>query len=299
MTSLVYFIVASMIIILILALVKKMWRRFRSRIISVLVLLNWRLQWLRKVRRHDLPVSLTVSLTSYPPRFRSLHLTIKCLLNQTVSADRVILWVASSDKNDLPENVVELQKYGLIIKYCDDIKSYKKIIPVLNECESSFIVTADDDVWYWRTWLEGLVGAYAGNSKETIAYRCHRIRLGGNGSLLPYNEWDGEINKCQASSMNFPTGIGGVLYPPKIFHEDVTNEDLFIVLCPTADDVWLYWMVRLNGGSAKCLGVKRPLITWHGSQESALYIINVVGGGNDAQIYAMMQKYGLGFNDKY
>jgi hypothetical protein len=41
-------------------------------------------------------------LTSYPARFETLHLALSCLLDQSVKADRTILWVAHKDEDHLP-----------------------------------------------------------------------------------------------------------------------------------------------------------------------------------------------------
>ena len=37
----------------------------------------------------------------------------------------------------------------------------------------------------------------------------------------------------------FPTGVGGVLYPPSIMPEETFNSKVFTDLCLKADDVWL------------------------------------------------------------
>ena len=53
--------------------------------------------------RHRLPSELIVSLTSYPPRFKTLHLTIKSLLDQTVRPDRIILWIGRGAMDLIPD----------------------------------------------------------------------------------------------------------------------------------------------------------------------------------------------------
>lgn len=49
-------------------------------------------------KRHGLSVPLIVSLTSYSLRFKKLHLTLKCLLNQSIEPDKIILWISYDDK---------------------------------------------------------------------------------------------------------------------------------------------------------------------------------------------------------
>ena len=112
---------------------------------------------IREQRPHGLQNSVVVSLTSYPPRFPYLDKTIKSLLDQSVKADHTLLWIAVDDIEHLPEAVRSLTSHGLQIKTCEDIRSYKKIIPALEAFPEATIVTADDDVYYKPDWLEGLV----------------------------------------------------------------------------------------------------------------------------------------------
>jgi hypothetical protein len=43
-----------------------------------------------------------ISLTSIPSRLSSLHLTIKSVLNQSVSFEKVVLWLHQDLKGNLP-----------------------------------------------------------------------------------------------------------------------------------------------------------------------------------------------------
>jgi len=93
--------------------------------------LRWRMP--HRKRSHRLPGVLVVSLTSYPPRFGTLPLTLRSLLRQTVKPDHLILWIAPADFPLLPRSVTGLQACGLDLRVTEDIKSYKKIIPALDE----------------------------------------------------------------------------------------------------------------------------------------------------------------------
>lgn len=78
-------------------------------------------------RPHGLPATLILSLTSYPPRFGTLSLTLHSLLRQSVKADRTILWIAHIPL--LPKAVTVLQAAGLEIRATEDVRSYKKSSP--------------------------------------------------------------------------------------------------------------------------------------------------------------------------
>jgi hypothetical protein len=238
-------------------------------------------------------------------RFRTLALTIKCLLSQTIAPDAVVLWIANADKEALPSDVLALQQAGLTIEYTDDLGSFKKIIPALRRFPDAFIATADDDVYYWPSWLEELVNAYSPAKREILCHRVNRICLGTNGLPLPYKQWDFEYMGSEASPLMFPTGVGGVLYPPGHLHSDVLDEATFRALCPSTDDVWLYWMALRAGSQFRRteLGrrpVRRPgsqrlsMIPWPGSQDVSLFRSNMrQGGGNDVQIRNLINHFGF------
>lgn len=245
---------------------------------------------------HYLPGHLVVSLTSYKPRFDNLHLTLRSLLLQRTCPDLLILWISESDREDLPNSVLELVQYGLNIRFCEDIRSYKKIIPTLKEYPDSFIVTADDDIYYSPNWLKVLLECWDRNYKTVVAHRTHKIKLDKKGKPLPYRQWEWEVgSEISPDGLLFPTGSGGALYPPHVFHQEVTNVDRFMHLSPTTDDIWLYWMASLNGAKVKSSNFDFQLIEWPsltGSQ-SGLWQKNIYQGGNDLAIRKLIARYGF------
>ncbi len=245
----------------------------------------------KRAQPHALPRSLTVSLTSYPPRFPTLALTLESLLAQSVAPDRIELWIADGDYAAIPDSVARLQLFGITIRTCEDLRSYKKLIPALKLRSDALIVIADDDVYYPRDWLRTLTNAYRPGRREVICTRAHRIRVGADALPLPYAQWDFVVNAADPSPLLFPTGIGGVLYEPEIFHPDVTRSEIFAELCPVADDVWFYWMAACNGARFRVIGPPRRCVTWLRSQRIALARVNHTG--NDAQIRNMIERYGF------
>lgn len=235
---------------------------------------------------HGLPGPLVVSLTSYPARFGSLHLVLRSLLTQTVRPDRVILWLDEGDQARLTPDIAALD---IETRICPNWRSYKKIVPTLTEAPDAFIVTADDDVYYDPDWLAGLV-AHAGAG--VVAHRAHRITLRG-GQPTGYGDWQRNIAAPDAGPLIFPTGVGGVLYAPGVFHPDVTDAALFTELAPSADDVWLYWMHRLAGSNPAKIGGSFRITEWPGTQAQNLRGGNLTGDGNDRAVAALLDRYGF------
>jgi hypothetical protein len=248
----------------------------------------------RRARPHGLPAQLIVSLTSYPPRFPTLPFTLRSLLQQTVRADHVILWIAYQDMPRLPKAVLRLQKAGLKIRATDDLKSYKKIIPALDAFPDAFICTADDEVYYWPSWLEELVRSASPHERVICCHRAHEITRTAQGAFASYRQWNYNTLFRGRSNNLFPTGAGGILYPPGALTHSQADRKAAPICCPHNDDIWLYWMGRRNGAAYQTVGQPRgrDLVTWDGSQECALAFYNVVQSGNDSQIEKIAALYG-------
>lgn len=249
----------------------------------------------KKKSPHNLPSELIISLTSFPARYKTLHLTLKCLLLQNIHVDKVILWIAHDDFESLPKKVLDLQKYGLLILKTEDIRSYKKIIPTLGLYPESYIVTVDDDLYYPSNLIENLLKKYQKNPGQVIASRTHLMKFDENNDLLPYKHWGYEKFDNNNPLKNFFTSGAGTLFPPNVFHEEVFNSPVFLEVCPTADDIWLNWMVAMNG--VKIFHTEKifKLITWPSSQKFALNVVNVSDNdiNNDVQISKLITHYDL------
>ena len=246
-------------------------------------------------RPHGLSGEVVVSLTSYPARFQTLHLTLRSLLDQTVAVDRTVLWIAEKDAPLLPEKVRSLAAHGLEIKTCADIGSYKKLVPALLHWPEATIITADDDLYYHHDWAAELVDTARREPGKIIAHRVHLSLLGQDLALLPYLSWVHCTKRRDDDPPNgllFPTTGAGVLYPPASLDAHATDVATFMELCPTADDIWFFWMARLVDSEMRGMGRVPALVTWNGSQDEALHRINVDGRANDRQIALMTSQFG-------
>ncbi len=244
--------------------------------------------------RHKLPQPLLVSLTSFEPRFATLHLTLRSLLNQNVVPDAIVLWIAEDELDLLPPRVRRLEGSGVIIKGCPDIRSYKKLIFALQDYPDSFIATADDDVFYGPAWLGTMVEAINPEERVIVCHRAHRIAVEEDGQIASYLSWPMDVQDEAARQPSvdlLPIGVGGILYPPGCFGAEVLDQDKFWRFSPAADDLWFYWMARNAGSTHKKVGGKFPEILW-----PTFDLGNLAGhnwaGGNDRQIQNLEREYG-------
>lgn len=191
-------------------------------------------------------IPVIVSLTSYKERFNDLELSLYSLLTQSVKPDRIILWLSEDcELTELPYKITKYVKNGLELRFVKDIGSYTKIIYALKEFSNSIIVTADDDVIYPKDWLKGLYMSYISNPDDIQVHRAHRVEI-KDGVIQPYRNWEKHIVTEDARYTNFLTGVGGVLYPPMCFKNEVFREDIFLKKAPNADDIWLWIMALLS-----------------------------------------------------
>lgn len=249
----------------------------------------------RPGRPHRLPGRLLVSLTSYPPRFPTLALTLQSLLLQQVEPNAVMLWIARQDMKDLPQDVRDLARedFRLQILPTEDLGPHKKFAPARARFPTAFIVTADDDVYYPPTWLHELTSGYRPGRTEIPCTRAHLIRTDAEGRPRSYADWSHNIAAGAASPRVFPTGVGGVLYPPRSLDPMAADAAQIRALCPTCDDVWLYWMARRAGWTFRKVGPRREPICWTGTQTVALHWGNGArAGGNDVQIARLADQFG-------
>jgi len=246
--------------------------------------------------RHGLPGELIVSLTSYPARYPTLPNTLKSLLDQTVRPDRTILWIAEGHMPALTPEVLALRDYGLEILPCDDLKSHKKIIPALERFPDAFVVTADDDIFYWPDWLEGLVAAHDPAEPAVVCYNAHMIASDDRGQPRRYLDWPylGTERATAPAKEVFPVGVAGILYPPGSLSPLVTDRELMGRLSLKSDDVWLFFMRYINDWAARQTTKPFVAIEWPnlGGLPQARFVAT---GDKDRCIAAMTEHFGIRF----
>lgn len=222
---------------------------------------------------------LVFSLTTFPARTRMVHIVIESLLMQTCKPDVIVLWLAREQypgrETDLPDNLLDLKRYGLSIRWCDDIRSYKKLVPTLKVYSGAAVVTADDDIYYGPHWAEKLYRAYLA---EPRMVHCHRItkfyKSGGQWCTSPGGY---DTYPC-ATFLHKLTGGSGALYPPVPLPSEMIDDSLFMDVAPTNDDIW-FWLMTVRAGLPCNVvrGSEPALFYVEGSQEQALTKVNDQG----------------------
>lgn len=243
-----------------------------------------------------------ITLTTYKERLQEVHLTIESIMQGTIKPNRIILWLAEGeyDANDLPIFLRKQMKRGLEIRYCKDLRSYKKIIPALKLFPDACIVTIDDDLLYEPDILEHLLLSYRKYPTCVSACRTERIKTDDNGIPLEYNKWDLLSHTQEPSHYNFLTSGGGTLFPPHILPLETQNEKIFMKLAPETDDVWLNAMLLLGKVKVVKAFTHNPNGSDYVANESpyvkTLWSENKLGR-NDMQLQSVWNHYGLTLYD--
>ena len=223
---------------------------------------------------------IVVSLTSFPMRICTVHQTIESILCQTIKPTRVILWLADSQfpnrEGDLPEQLLALKTFGLEIQWCDDLRSYKKLLPTLKLCADSIIVTVDDDAIYSNRMLEKLYRAHLDYPDDVICHKASKLLLHVDGKFRVIG--GGAHYFKGASALNKLVGVAGVLYPRNCFKTEITNSALALRLAPTNDDQWFWVHAVLSGRRVRVADKCEPSPSQiEGSQRVSLCAINDAG----------------------
>ncbi|NLI55325.1 MAG: glycosyltransferase [Clostridiales bacterium] len=191
---------------------------------------------------------IVVSLTSYPARIQYVEQAVISLLQQSTKPDRLLLWLAKDEfpsrLPSLPWKLLRLMRYGLEIRWCDNLYSYKKLIPTLKEYPNDIIITTDDDLYYNTNMIEQLYNAYLKNPNMIHCHRGSKTKYLGPDNLEII--FGGAEYYSVPSYLNRLCSGAGCLFPPHQLSDLVAAQDLFLQLAPTNDDIWFWLMAVLN-----------------------------------------------------
>lgn len=252
-------------------------------------------------KKYSIKKGLIISLTSYGRRVTdSAPYAIFSMMNQTCRAEKIVLCLDQTKWHNkkMPFLIRKLIQHGLEILYCKDVYSYTKLIPTMKEFPQDIIITVDDDVYYSHRLTETLYNNYKNNPNYVYGIRAYYLPQDNQGNIQPYRNWIPIISKESQSRNIFLLGCGGILYPPNSLYKDFDNEDLFLSLCPLADDIWFYFMAKMQGFSHKyvyssgCIGYPVDFIRQNLNKDALRYR-NINLDKNDGQIKAILEHYSI------
>lgn len=240
-----------------------------------------------------------LSLTSYPARIPYIWVTISSLLRQTVRPKCIVLWLSREqfpgERKDLPQSLLSLEKDGFFIRFVDgDIRSHKKYFYAFKEFPESNVIVVDDDVIYPSDTVQQLMSLHKRHPNTVCCLIGHEIMHDENKDALPYLSWKANPYGEMKGQNICPIGLGGVLYPPHSYADEIFDKDVFTDICKFADDLWLKLMCHKKGTVAVKAMYRIPGFPVRGSQETSLFSINVQQDDlNTMQWKAVANKYNI------
>ena len=171
------------------------------------------------------------------------------------------------------------------------MRSHKKYYYVLQEFKDSNVILLDDDLYYPDGLVENLVMMSKTHPHAICATRVHKMTY-KNGQICSYRDWIHNFNsKHEVDDKDlFITSGAGTLIPPQALSDDMFNKDVFHKICFLADDVWLTFQSKKSGTRIVTNNkYDKDEITIPSSQEVKLVSDNVISGGNDKQIKAVIE----------
>lgn len=254
-----------------------------------------------RLENQTIRTGLIVSLTSYGKRVKdSLPYALYSLLTQSVVPDEIVVYLDREhwSNQNLPLILREMQNKDVKFRYVEDIKSYKKLIPALQDFPDSPILTVDDDFYYNSSIIEWLNEEYIKSDKKTIIGSWGCVPEKRNGHYLPYSMWKDCKYGNKFSDYSLFAG-NGTIYPPHVFDDEILKSDVFMQLAPTADDIWFWVMEKRQDISIRLIpqagyGLHTPINrieTYDLNQKGTLFFTNCTQGENDKQFNKLIEKY--------
>lgn len=229
---------------------------------------------------------IIVSLTSYPKRINTLWLTIETLLRQSMKPDEIILWLAEDQFegiNSLPDELLEQQKRGLTIRFCDDLRSHKKYYYVMQEYPDDIVILFDDDMFYPYDTIKKLWKLHQKHPKDICCITTQVMEPSFNS--MPSGWRNPGLNERIESSEKVQIFTGsGSLFVPGALAKETFEKNLLLKLCPYADDLWITFMAYRAKTRITSLKKWRAFpVSIYGTGEGSLWYINAQDGKNDEQ----------------
>lgn len=241
-------------------------------------------------------IKFVVSLTTYGKRIKTVSETINSLINQTIKPTKIILWLDEMEftSDTIPDDLKNLVSRDFEVKFCTNLRSYKKLVPTLSLYPDTTIITVDDDFKYPKNLFSELLAQHVLYPNHIVAGRGRVINI-QDKEIQSYSSWK-RISLTQpviAKHAILPIGYSGILYPPRSLHPDATNSHLFNTLAPYADDLWFKAMAMLNNTPTIVLAsrVMNSLKPIADTQDIGLYNTHNAQDGNTKQMKAISEHY--------
>jgi len=225
--------------------IDSIFNRFIIRLINLIIPFLFTLNPVKSklnFKSSDSSPKIIVSLTSFPVRIHKVWLVIETLLMQRTQPDKILLWLFKGEFNgreSLPEKLLNLEKRGLEIRFCDEnLMPHKKYFFTMTEYPGADVITVDDDILYPDNFISKLLEYHNNFPDEIITTIGRKIKIIDN-KIFPYKEWEIIRSDSSHSFQVIPIGAGGVYYPRGSLHADCFDIEKIKSYALMNSDLWL------------------------------------------------------------
>ncbi len=193
---------------------------------------------------------LTCTLTTFPDRINTVQYTIKSLFNQSLKPDRIVLWLAENEFQniELPQSILDLENRGLEIRYCENYYGHKRYYKLLGEQkDNECLIMFDDDIIFPYHLIERLYDKWLQNKKCIICDRGQVLTFHNNKVVNP-GRWSciSKVGLHEPSFRILASPGGGCLIPPKALYKDASDVEKISEYALKTGDLWLMFMAAEN-----------------------------------------------------
>ncbi len=239
--------------------------------------------------------NIVVTLTSTCSRIKNIIPTLNSLAVQTRLPDIVILWLGQNV--DYPKKAIKkIEAMGIKIKYCEDVGPNTKYYYAFHEYKNDLVITVDDDIIYHEEMIEELYETYSKNPDAVIARRVNKMRFDYDKNIVNYSDFVWEYKDADVPGYDLlATGVGAVLYSPKVMSRACWDNKDFLEVCPKCDDIWLKFNEIINCVKVCAVDNSKYYLDVINSstQATSLASENVDNGKNDERIRACADYFGI------
>ncbi|MGX7048828.1 hypothetical protein [Pseudolactococcus piscium] len=191
-------------------------------------------------------IKIIVSLTTYSPRLSQIHLVISRLMQQTLKPDKIILYYSDSEEFLITDELSELLKLGLEIRFVKDIRSHKKYYFAFQDFQDAIVITVDDDTIYSKKLIQTLFNSYVKFPQCVSAGIVVNYKQ-NMGILQSSTTWRQKFFYGIGDERSIAYGVGGVLYPPNCMPNELYDIKKIKAYAPYTDDLWLKAIEQSSG----------------------------------------------------
>lgn len=243
-------------------------------------------------------VNVVCSLTSYPGRINECYYAIKSILLQSVTPNRIVLWLALSQfpEKKLPDVYEQLRMLGVEFRFCDDLRSHKKYYYMLQEQKpNEVVITFDDDIIYHPDTIKRALTKHFVYPDCIVCNEAKVMKLNEtDNTLVSYRMWKKAPDGSKTPDIfkySVMTG-SGCLYPYGIMPTQLFDKENIKKYAFTADDLWITFTAkafRIRVAPTDIMA--RTYTTISKSQTTHLGQINCLGTGNDETVKRIFNLY--------